>query len=71
MIELSKAFRDSYWWKKAERIYISPENIESIEQMTESGSNTYTRIVMKSGMEHKIYGDIFDIKKQISEQLGQ
>lgn len=75
-IQLYKAVRGSYWWEKSGEIDIDSESIESIEQMTDrtpggSTSNAYVRIVMKSGVEHKVYGDIHDVRKQIADQSEQ
>ncbi|QHB37409.1 hypothetical protein SEA_LEOPARD_2 [Mycobacterium phage Leopard] len=73
MIELQKTFRDSYWWSKDESIWLDPNDIQSVEQMTDrtpggSQSNAYVRIVMRSGVEHKIYGDLHDITRKLGYQ---
>lgn len=65
MITLHKAFRDSYWWKSGSEIDIDPDRVESVEQVTEQGSNAYVLVTMKSGAAHKIYGDIHDVRKKL------
>ena len=70
MIELYKAKMGGYWWEKAEPILLDETDIASIEQMSDrtpggSTSNAYVRIVMKSGTEHRIYGDIYDVRRTI------
>lgn len=71
MIELDKAFRDTYWWVKQGTVLIDPESVESIEQIygrTPGGSDTevYTLITTKTGTQHRVMGDV----RHVSRKLG-
>ena len=69
MITLGKAHRGSYWWGKKGEVDIDPECVESMEQMYESGHDSvaYTLVTMKSGVQHKIYNDIHDLRKAVNK----
>lgn len=70
MITLHKAVRGDYWWDKSGEVDVDPDSVESIEQMTDrtpsgSTSNAYVLVTMKSGAAHKVYGDIYDVRKKL------
>lgn len=70
MITLHKAEKGSYWWDKTGELDIDPSCVESVEQMTDrtpggSTSNAYVLVVMRSGVQHKVYGDIHEVRKKL------
>lgn len=71
MITLSKAHKGSYWWeKRGDEVDIDPESVESVEQILDrtpggSTSNAYVLITMKSGVQHKVYENLDEVRKAL------
>jgi hypothetical protein len=70
MIELRKAHRGNYWWDHLGEVMVDRESIESIEQCYERKGNgciseAYTLIIMKSGAQHKVYGNVASVKARL------
>lgn len=69
-ITFDLAHHGDYWWEKRGTISIDVDSIESFEQCYDrtpggSTSASYVLITMKSGVQHKIYGDYDDVSRKL------